>query len=687
VVVTRRGVLAYAAGLLGACCTLAAVAFAIGAGPRLAGSEAIAPFIILAPLVTVGVLVTVRRPDNAVGPVLLVGGLAFAALQAANWYAILALIARPGTPGGIWALVATQALWPVGYLFMFALLPLLFPDGRFLSRRWRWLALFMAGLCVVPVALAPLSPTIQAGPGTIANPIGVLDPRIGHPIETVWYLLFSAGVLAAVGSMGPRYRRAEPDERRRIRWVVASLALTVVATVARQVAQILQPELELPFEVVLAAFGTIPLAIGVAVLRNRLFDIDLVLRRSLVYGVLWLGIVAVYVGMAAALGLAAGQRLSVGAAVVVTIVATLIFQPARTRLERLADRVAYGRRGGAYELLRDFGSATERTVAVEEIGPRLAAAARAGLGARWVRVHVPSDIGGGPSLLGAAGEPSGPVALSAPLVRDGENVGWIECGPRSEGAYSGRDRDVLATLGRQAALAIHNAGLNAELLRRVEVVERQARELAESRSRIVQTQEAERRRIERDLHDGVQQQLISLVANVRLARNRLPGTAGAADDALEGVQGQALHTLRDLRELVRGIHPAVLSDGGIVSAIEARSAQLPLEVTIDVDARTAARRYPPAVEGALYFVVSEALANVMKHAGGSSASVSLRDTGSSVVLTVADQGGGFCPEAVDGSGLRGLRDRVSALAGELEVRSAPGRGTTLTATLPVVADD
>jgi signal transduction histidine kinase len=304
-----------------------------------------------------------------------------------------------------------------------------------------------------------------------------------------------------------------------------------------------------------------------------------------------------------------------------------------------------------------------------------------------VRVHVPSDTGAGPSLLGAAGEPSGPVVLSAPLVRDNEDVGWIECGPRTEGAYSGRDRDILTTLGRQAALAIHNAGLNAELLRRVEVVERQARELAESRSRIVLTQEAERRRIERDLHDGVQQQLISLVANVRLARNRLPGTAGAADDALEDVQGQALHTLRDLRELVRGIHPAVLSDGGIVRAIEARSAQLPLEVTIDVDARTAGRRYPPAVEGALYFVVSEALANVMKHAGRNRATIRLRDTGSSVALTVADQGGGFCPEAVHGSGLRGLRDRVSALAGDLEVRSAPGRGTTLTATLPVVADD
>lgn len=675
--VLPRTPLVIGAAALGGCLAGAAGGFAAAAGPGLAGYDVVATLFICASLLGLGALIAIRRPGNAVGPVLLAGGLVLSALQLANWYAIVALIARPGTPGGLAALVATQALVPAGYVCVFALLPLVFPDGRFLSPAWRRLALAMGALAAVATVLAPLFPTIVAGTRTVANPIGVLPAAVADPLGAVLWLLFSAGVLAALASLALRYRRSDAQTRRRIRWIAAALGLTGAVVVETQLAQIAAPALALPFEATPVALATVPAAIGVAMLRDRLFDIDLVVRRSVVYGSLWLAIAAGYAALAAALGLAAGQRLPVAAAVLATIAATLAFQPARSRLERLADRVAYGRRAGAYELLRDFGAATERTLDVEEIGPRLAEAARAGLRARWARVLFRSEV------LAQAGEAAGSPALSAPLVRDGQEVGRIEAGPRTEGGYGARDAEVLATLGRQAALAIHNAGLASELQQRVATVEQQARELAASRSRIVQAQEEERRRIERDLHDGVQQQLISLVAGLRLARNRVRGDADAADAALEGVQGQALQTLKDLRTLVRGIHPAVLSDGGIVRAIEAAAAQSPLDITLDVDDRVAANRYPPEVEGALYFVASEALANVMKHAGDPRACVGLQQRDGTVVLTVSDVGRGFGAEAPAGSGLRGLRDRVSALGGELDVCSEPGQGTTVTASLPV----
>ncbi|MDR0358205.1 MAG: GAF domain-containing sensor histidine kinase [bacterium] len=679
-VASRR--LAWTAGWLGTVLLVAAGVLAVlAAGEEGQGPVAALNLLDIGAVLWVGALLAARRPDNAVGFVLLLGGLLGALLILLTHFANYALLAGGGVPGGVWALLGQQLLWPAVYFLLFSLLPLLFPDGHFLSHRWRRLAFGLALLTLVPIVVGPLLTQQQVGSRTVLNPIGVFDPAPLTPLQVAWTLLFALGMLAALASLLLRYRSSGVERRHQIRWVAAAVGLTLVVLAVQQLSQVLAPAAALPWWTFLIPLAGVPVSIGIAILRHRLFDIDLAIRRSLVFGILWLAIVLAYSGLTAALGLAAGQALSVQAAVVVTILATILFQPVRRRLERLADRLAYGRRAEAYELLRDFGAATERTLDVTEIGPRLAGAARDGMGARWAQVVV-----GEGSVLGFSGEIDGPPALVVPIVRAEEEIGAIECGPKVDGRYTGRDGEVLATLARQAALAIQNAGLTAELVRRVTAMDEQSRELAASRSRIVQTQEAERRRIERDLHDGVQQQLVSLIAHLRLARNRVRTDAAAADAALEYVQGQALHTLKELRQLVKGIHPAVLSDGGIVRAIDASAAQSPLEITVEVDERVAASRYPPEVEGALYFVISEALANVMKHAGDPRACVGLQQRNGTVVLTVSDQGRGFRPEAANGSGLRGLRDRLSALGGELEVRSQAGCGTRITARLPVGDD-
>lgn len=687
-----RNRIAWTAGLTSSAMLVVAgrLAFTPGAAAalQLSGADAAMWLLDAAALTWVGALITAYRPRNTVGPLLLGGGLLVALLELLTFLAGYGTVGDRAPQAGAWALVASEAVWPPAYLCIYCLLPLLFPDGRFLSDRWRSFALAMAMLTVVPVVLAPLypKPTLGFGSHAIPNPIGILPAVLADRIKSVWLLLFSAGALGAIGSLVVRYRRAVPEQRRQIRWVAAAAGLLLAVLAEQQASQAIAPPFALPFTAVLVAAGVLAAAIGLAVLWGQLFDIHMVVRRSLVYGVMWLAISGLYAGLAAVFGLAASQRLSIEAAVLVTVAVTLVFQPVRAQLERLADRLAYGRRGSAYELLGDFGAATERTLDVAEIGPRLADAVRVGLGARWARVLVRDPAGQPGITLGSSGDVEGPPALTAPLTRGTLEVGWIECGPAEDGGYRRREHELLATLGHQAALAIQNAGLMSELAGRFEAMNRQAQELAASRARIVQAQEGERRRIERDLHDGIQQQLISLVVGVRLARNRIESDPRGADTALIEVQHQALQAQKDLRQLVRGIHPALLIDAGLVPAVRAAATRLPLRVTIEADTAVAAGRHGAEVESAAYFIICEALVNVMKHARVSEAKVAMQRSNGVLRVSVSDRGCGLTPGADRGSGLTGLRDRVAVLGGELSIDSSQGVGTTVTATLAVSND-
>jgi signal transduction histidine kinase len=271
------------------------------------------------------------------------------------------------------------------------------------------------------------------------------------------------------------------------------------------------------------------------------------------------------------------------------------------------------------------------------------------------------------------------------LVHGEQPIGAIDCGPKREGAFSAKDHELLTSIGRQAALAIHNAALNAELRARLVHIERQARELAASRARIVQAEEAGRRRIERDIHDGVQQELVALLAKLRLARNQLGRGPEQVATTLAELQEDARQALADLRELARGIHPPVLSDRGLLEAIEARVARLPIEVRIQADGLARGARLPEAIEGAAYFLVCEGLANTLKYAAAQHASVRLAATPTRVRIEVIDDGQGFDPAAVTCSGLRGLADRIEAVGGSLRIESRPGDGTCLGAELPAGA--
>jgi signal transduction histidine kinase len=251
-----------------------------------------------------------------------------------------------------------------------------------------------------------------------------------------------------------------------------------------------------------------------------------------------------------------------------------------------------------------------------------------------------------------------------PVERDGELVAGIV----HDELVVDKELDSLAAA---AAIAIENERLDAELRAKVE-------ELRESRSRMLRVGLEERRRLERDLHDGAQQRLVSMALNIRLARDRLRDDPSVAEGLLDSAGAELDAALAELRELARGIHPAVLSDRGLDAALEtlAHRAPLPVELT-----RVEHERLPEAIELAAYFVVAEALTNVAKYAGATHAKVNVGQVNGRLVVEVADDGvGGADPD--NGTGLRGLADRLAVIEGRLEVDSPPGRGTTIRARIP-----
>ncbi|SNS06520.1 Histidine kinase-like ATPase domain-containing protein [Streptosporangium subroseum] len=298
------------------------------------------------------------------------------------------------------------------------------------------------------------------------------------------------------------------------------------------------------------------------------------------------------------------------------------------------------------ELLTELGPGLEEAEPVEQLG-RLAGAVRAGLETRWAAVALAD----GTRVV--AGREEGVAVLTVPA-----GLGHIACGPRTAGRFTAEDRRLLDALAVPIGLAIQNAGLV---------------------TRLVNAQEAERRRIERNIHDGAQQQLVALIAGLELAR----ATGGGAD-SLALLREQARQTLNDLRELAAGIHPSVLSQGGLVEAVEERCSRLPVATTVAADPDLRARRFPDQVEGALYFTVSEAIANALKHAAASRIEVRLTQSAGRLQAVVLDDGRGFDLDATGRRGLGALADRMTALGGGLDVSGGPGEGTRVRAWVPTL---
>jgi signal transduction histidine kinase len=372
----------------------------------------------------------------------------------------------------------------------------------------------------------------------------------------------------------------------------------------------------------------------------------------------------------------------VGVAVAVAVAAGAAGQTVRPRLEHLADRWVLGARLAGYASLSRFGESLTRVPGSAELLRDLAGEIRRGLDLTWTRVSleppggqadaaVDGPVVDGPVVDGPVvdGPVAGEPAAIVPIEHRGTALGRIECGQRTDGPLLAEDRRLLAYFAAQAAVGVHNLYLAAEL--------------AASRSRIVAGQDAERRRIQAVLHDGVQQEIVALSAKAGLVRQQLLRGEASAADGLAEMQRDLATTLQDVREIAYAIHPPVLSDRGLLEAIEAQSTRLAVPMAVRADPGLRGVRFAAQIEATAWYVLAEALSNVVKHAKASEVEVSLVRQDGTLGLVIRDDGCGFDPGRPRGLGLTGLSDRLDTVGGSVTISSEAGLGTSVCVSIPV----
>jgi len=452
----------------------------------------------------------------------------------------------------------------------------------------------------------------------------------------------------------------------------------------------------LAFRVFQPVFIIIPIALLVGLLRFRLWDMDKVIDKALVYAALGAFITAVYVGVVVGISTAVGSTSGrhLGLSIVATAIVAFAFEPMRERLQQIADRVVFGRRATPYEFLAKFSERVAGTYSGEDGLSELARVISEGTGAAHAEVWLRRNG----HLVSAATWPrrdSVPEAkLSfregrlpefadvnrvAPVRDQGELLGVLTVtkGPGEE--LSPVEDRLLTDLAAQSGLVLRNLGLTEELQSRVDEVSRQAANLLESRRRIVATQDARRQQLERDIHDGAQQHLVALAVKLRLAQTLAASDPERARPLLAQLRQESRDALETLRDLARGIYPPLLAKG-LVTALRSQAQKTGMAVRVDAGSID---RYPLEIEAAVYFCCLEALQNVAKYAYATSVVVTLRAAGS-LTFSVEDDGMGFDAEnSSEGTGLQNMADRIDAVGGAFEVRSKPGKGTAVIGCVPI----
>jgi signal transduction histidine kinase len=612
----------------------------------------------------IGALVISRLPDNRSGWLLIALasaiGLNHSMFQLALFITERDLGGQPVSQG----LVATGLIGFYGITLVLPLLLVTFPDGRLPSRRWR---ILVGALVVLVIAGAGVA--ISATGGIFNTPAFLASLEVGRADGVVmagWIDAFFAVsdalilsvFLASATSLWVRLRHAGREERQQIKWVV----FTGVAALLFFPVDLVRSSSEVVWvaQQVLAATGALalPFGFGMALLKYRLWDIDVLIRRSVIYGILWLLIALAYVAVAAGLGLLVDRYLPVEVAIGLTAVTTLVFLPARQWLERSADRWLFGRTTGPVEAVQDLGAVLGRTDRPGEIARQLAHTAAGAAALAWVQVRLDQSA---PVSVGGRYDRDPTVIF---ICRGQDSFGSMSCLPHPGRRLSKGDIELLEAMASQAGMGLAYVRLA---------------------SRIVSAQEIERRRIERDIHDGAQQELATLVAQLGLARAEVNGD-GSTQDVLTEIQTEVQRILANLRELAQGIHPSVLRDGGIAALVRDRCSRLPIRVQLDVDPQLRTRRFADNIEGAAFFFIAEALANVLKHSHADEVRVRLGVDSGELRLEVCDSGVGLDTSRAFGSGLAGLADRMEALGGGLTIVDGLEGGVTLAATLPVAPD-
>jgi signal transduction histidine kinase len=601
----------------------------------------------------VGSALAVRRPGHPVGWLFLALGVSMAAAGAIDGYAVYGAVARPGSLPGAGGAARLGDVIFVPWLVLVAAVLHLTPTGRALTRRWD-LALRAT---VLAGGLAVLSAVL--GDRTLDPPLDDLDnpwaiDALASPLAVVGIVAtlgVGLGLVVGGASMVTRYRRSVGSDRQRLQWMyLAAAPLPLFVPAAFVAAWTGRPA------ALLVATGgfvvTVPVAAVLAITRFHLYEVDRILSRTFTYVAMSVLLAATY----AAVVVAAGRTLSgladssAVAAVIATLVAVTIAAPTRAGIQDWLDRRFNRRRFEAVRLVQDW--ARRPSSEVEAI-------VRRAVGDPTLTIGYWSERRGQWSTVD--GIPTTPDAAAVEVVRDGRPVARVSF------ASTTVDRGLVEAVCAVAASELDNAGLRA-------AISAQLVEVNESRARIAAAQTTERRRLERNLHDGAQQRLLALAMTLQAAQ--LNGSNDRLGEAVADGVEELQATIAELRDLANGLHPATLSDGGIAAALDDVARRSP--VPVHVDATDV--RFGPELEACAWFVACEAITNAQKHSGASWIAIDVNVADGCLDLLVEDDGRGGAD--CDGTGLQGIRDRAEAAGGTLDVRERPTGGTRVHARLP-----
>lgn len=642
--------------------------------------------------IALGVFLMVLRPRDTVARLLALGMVGTGAVFNAEAHSAFGVIPWIGSVHDL----GFHGIAGMTYLAAI----ILFPDGR-MKPDWERLSGPRRLMRVAYVSI-----------GFLVAAFLIMGTHGSSPVEYIAVFGVLIPVLGLAAQFG-KFRHAEDEvERRQSRL----LATTLVAAFAGAVTfGLLAAMLQVPsadvggletfiMNAFPALFGAIPVILFVILIRFRLWDIDRVVNRTFVYGGLAGFIGLAYIGIVV-LGseFITQGRSDLWLSVLATGIVAVGFQPLRDRLGALANQLVYGKRETPYEVLARFSGRVAETYAGDDVLPRMARTVAEGTSAArsevWVVVGdllvrsatwsgVDDGDEGPPGRIAMTGGelPAIPGAdLAVAVSLQGELLGALTVTAQRDEPLTPEAGRLLHDLASQAGLVMRNIRLTEQLRERLRVLSQRAEELRDSRQRIVNAQDAERRRMERDIHDGAQQHLVALAVKLRLARTVAERDPARARPMLDELREEVDEALETLRNLARGIYPAVLADRGLIAAIRSAAERSPLDVRV-ID--RGIDRYAQQIETAVYFCVLETLQNAAKYASASQVTVELSADADTLTFEVRDDGVGFDPATRQrGRGLRNLEDRVASLDGTVRIGSRPGAGTTVVGRIPLLVPE
>lgn len=650
------------------------------------GPNALPVAVILVSLVAgwivIGARIVSRHPRHPVGWLLCAGLFSPALDMFSAGYAAYDAYAVAGSLPGvalaiIWLKLANLA--PLG-LVAFTLIILLFPDGKFPSPGWRKVAWTTVGTLGVFLLLQAVEP----GPVTWgflpfgANPLaaGPSQWALLRPFMWTAYLILVGCFGAALVSLVIRLRRSSGDARQQVKWLLPPVGLYGIFVVLFLIGLAAADDSIVVMSIAvgqLAAAGIV-IAIAFAIFWYRLYDIDLIINRTLVYSALTVAIVALYVLIVGALGVLVQAQGNLVVALLATGLVAVLFQPLRERLQRVVNRLTYGSRDDPVAVFARLGALLQATASPEQMLPGLVRTVAETLRLPYAAVEL--GQAGERAVVAAYGQPGHAALARFPLVYQQEAIGSLVAAPRMGSAGFGpADRDLLENIAGQASAVAHAVQLTQALQR--------------SRARLVTAREEERRRLRRDLHDELGPQLASQTLLVQALERRLEKVPPGVAPILAELQTQAQQAVTDIRRIVYGLRPPALDELGLLGAL--REALAPYQrsgARLTLDGPDALPPLPAAVEVAAYRIVQEAVANVFHHAQATHCRVRLdvlqEREQAELRLSVEDDGVGLAANRPAGVGLRSMRERAAELGGGLTVQPRPGGGTQLWACLPIV---